>query len=76
MEKDNIKTCAKCGQQLRLPKDIGGMLMECPSCGHTFGSDFRLGGVRKVSAREGLPATIFNAPYRIACALYRRFFSR
>jgi len=74
MKKDNLMTCAKCGQQLRLPKNIGGMLMECPSCGHTFGSDFRLGEVRNTPS-QGLPATIFNAPYRIVRALYQRFFS-
>ncbi len=42
MGKKKIKNCARCNQQLRIPKDIGGMLMECPSCGHKFHTDFKL----------------------------------
>jgi len=38
------KKCPQCGQLLRFPDNIGGMLMECPSCGKKFQSDFKLGG--------------------------------
>ena len=38
MTDDMLKKCPKCGQQLRFPEDIGGMLMACPSCGNKFQS--------------------------------------
>jgi len=34
---------------LRIPADIGGMLMRCPSCGHEFYTDFKLAPI----VREG-----------------------
>jgi len=37
-----LKNCTKCNQQLRIPTDIGGMVMMCPSCGHKIHSDFKL----------------------------------
>lgn len=43
MEKYVIEKCEKCHQPLRVPSDIGGMLMRCPSCGHEFHTDFKLG---------------------------------
>jgi len=47
MEKDTIQRCRKCGQKLRFPRDIGGMLMACPNCGQKFQSDFKLKGSNK-----------------------------
>lgn len=37
-----IKECECCHQPLRIPADIGGMLMRCPGCGHEFHTDFKL----------------------------------
>jgi len=58
------KRCPKCGQQLRIPKSIGGVLMVCPSCGEKIKSDFKLGGVRR-SGHRGIVTTIFELPYNI-----------
>jgi hypothetical protein len=43
---DLIEKRPGCGQQLRFPEDIGGVLVACPSCGNKFQSDFKLGGTR------------------------------
>lgn len=37
-----VRTCPSCGQKLRFPPDVGGVLMACPECGHRFASPFRL----------------------------------
>ncbi len=37
-----VKKCSKCTQQLRIPTDIGGMVLRCPSCGHEFHTDFKI----------------------------------
>jgi predicted RNA-binding Zn-ribbon protein involved in translation (DUF1610 family) len=47
MDKNAIQQCSKCGQKLRFPPNIGGMLMACPNCGQKFRSDFRLGDCNK-----------------------------
>ena len=39
-----VRTCPGCGQALRFPPDVGGVLMACPECGHRFASPFRLAG--------------------------------
>ena len=44
---DPTRHCPKCGQALRFPNGIGGVLMACPVCGHRFASPFRLGGTAK-----------------------------
>lgn len=44
MSEGPVRTCPGCGQTLRFPCDIGGMLMACPVCGHQFASPFRLAG--------------------------------
>ena len=49
MENYVIKNCKACHQPLRIPANIGGMLMRCPNCGHEFHSDFKLG----LKAQEG-----------------------
>ena len=61
MENYVIKNCRRCHQPLRIPADIGGMLMRCPNCGHEFHTDFKLGplvregGNGKEPARETPP---------------------
>lgn len=42
-----VRTCPGCGQALRFPPDVGGVLMACPECGHRFASPFRLAGAVK-----------------------------
>ncbi len=42
MKNTTIENCAKCNQELRIPTDIGGMLMRCPECDHEFHTDFIL----------------------------------
>jgi predicted amidophosphoribosyltransferase len=64
------KKCPKCGQQLRFPKNVGGILMACPSCGKKFSSDFKLGGVRK---QKGIFMTIFEIPQSIINKIERYF---
>lgn len=65
------KKCPKCGQQLRFPKNIGGMLMACPSCGKKFSSDFKLGNVK----RKGALQTVFELPNEILGRICRYFSS-
>jgi len=62
MEKYVIENCKGCHQPLRIPSDIGGMLMRCPNCGHEFHTDFKLGlkydqgqeSARKTSSKKPL----------------------
>ena len=70
------KKCPKCGQQLRFPKNIGGMLMACPSCGEKFHSDFKLGGARSSNAHRGLFMTIFELPNKIMNRVSRLIFPK
>ena len=42
MSEGPVRHCPDCGQALRFPSHIGGMLMACPVCGHRFASPFRL----------------------------------
>ena len=42
-----VRTCPGCGQALRFPPDVGGVLMACPECGHRFASPFRLADAAK-----------------------------
>ena len=67
-----VKKCPKCGQQLRFPDDIGGMLMACPSCGNKFQSDFKLGRTRR-SDHRNLFIQIFEMPYTIVSRIGRYF---
>lgn len=73
MTDQTVKTCPKCGQQLRFPENIGGMLMACPSCGHKFRSDFKLGrtGSTGKSGHRNLFIIIFEMPYKIVSRIGR-----
>lgn len=66
------KKCPKCGQQLRFPENIGGMLMSCPTCGNKFHSDFKLGSPRRRDHRE-IVTNIFEMPWRIMRRIGRYF---
>ena len=46
----NVITCPKCDRQLRVPDDLIGQSVKCPSCGDTFTA--KVGG-GKVSSRSG-----------------------
>jgi tRNA(Ile2) C34 agmatinyltransferase TiaS len=69
------KKCPKCGQRLRFPENIGGMLMACPSCGKKFHSDFKLGSTRRSVHREIL-TTVFEMPCKIMKHIGRYFTSK
>jgi predicted amidophosphoribosyltransferase len=69
------KKCPECGQQLRFPKNIGGVLMACPSCGKKFHSDFKLGGIRKEEKRNVL-LTVFEMPAKIVSRIGRYLFPK
>ena len=51
-----VRTCPGCGQALRFPPDVGGVLMACPECGHRFASPFRLAGNAKNTTPQVPPA--------------------
>ncbi len=62
--------CSECGQLLRIPEKIGGILMVCPSCGNKIHSDFKLGsGSGCKVVQQGIAMRIFEMPYE----LLRRF---
>ncbi len=69
------KTCPKCGQQLRIPKHIGGMLMSCPSCDTKFASDFKIGNIKEAESR-GVATTIFELPSTFLERIIRFFVPR
>ena len=63
------KRCPKCGQQLRIPKNIGGVLMVCPSCGKKIHSDFKLSGLTRKGPRRNILKDFFEMPYNILCII-------
>jgi predicted amidophosphoribosyltransferase len=69
------KTCPECDQVLRFPRNIGGMLMACPSCGHKFHSDFKLSETAK-SESPGILTTVFEFPYKFMSRIVRSFFPK
>jgi DNA-directed RNA polymerase subunit M/transcription elongation factor TFIIS len=52
MKKTKIKSCRKCKQKLRIPQDIGGMVLVCPSCGQKYYTDFKLGIRQSTSSQD------------------------
>ena len=75
------KQCPGCGQYLRFPKKIGGMLMACPSCGHKFRTDFRFnfdsdGSNKPKSMESKMLKTIFEFPNKMVQGLGRYLSSR
>ncbi len=76
------KKCPKCEQQLRFPKGVGGVLMACPTCGHKFSSDFKVGNVgkRKLGSvgkrkQRGIGTQLFELPSTLLHYLSRLFTS-
>ncbi|PID77241.1 MAG: hypothetical protein CSB24_02385 [Deltaproteobacteria bacterium] len=77
-DKEHIeKQCPGCGQRLRIPSRIGGMLMKCPSCGKNFHTDFKLNHQPSPPAkktRKNPLVLLFELPTMLISYL-RRFFS-
>jgi uncharacterized Zn finger protein len=69
------KKCPECGQMLRFPVNIGGMLMACPSCGKKFHSDFKLADTKRCKRLKILINT-FEMPSNIIGRISRYFSSR
>jgi uncharacterized protein (UPF0212 family) len=69
------KKCPECGQKLRFPVNIGGMLMACPSCGKKFHSDFKLAESKRNKHLKIL-INIFELPSNIMGCIGRYFKSR
>ncbi|HML53700.1 MAG TPA: hypothetical protein PKC79_06355 [Solidesulfovibrio magneticus] len=57
-----VRTCPGCGQTLRFPPDVGGVLMACPECGHRFASPFRLAAAAKSPTPPVPPAAPAQPP--------------
>ena len=68
--------CPNCGQKLRVPKNVGGLLMACPTCGEKFHSDFKIGSTGQRAAPRGLFITIFEFPYKMVSRMGRFFFPK
>jgi len=69
------KKCPECGQMLRFPVNIGGMLMACPSCGKKFHSDFKLADTKK-SKHLKILTNAFEMPANIIGRINRYFNTR
>lgn len=71
MAKHKEITCSKCGQKLRVPGNVGGIVMACPSCGKRIHSDFKVGGVNKKKSvkqspkQPGVFIQLFELPGRL-----------
>jgi predicted amidophosphoribosyltransferase len=66
------KTCPKCGQKLRFPTHVGGIVMRCPSCGKEFHSDFKIGHAGKQQQPSPSPLmTLFEMPSRTIDSIAR-----
>jgi uncharacterized C2H2 Zn-finger protein len=66
--------CPQCGQKLRVPADIGGMLMACPTCGQKFYSDFKMKGAGK-DYSEHIVLHLFSRPATLLSRVVKFFFS-
>jgi len=61
------KKCPKCKQRLRIPKNVGGVTMVCPTCGTKMASDFKIGRVGAAGSGGVVQAivSLFEQPGRI-----------
>ncbi|MFU2210996.1 hypothetical protein [Solidesulfovibrio sp. C21] len=62
MSEGPVRHCPGCGQALRFPAGIGGMLMACPECGYRFASPFKLADPLAATTK----ASTVRAPTAIA----------
>jgi hypothetical protein len=58
MSKDPVRHCPGCGQALRFPTNVGGVLMACPECGYRFASPFKLAGNGAATAPCAVPSPL------------------
>ena len=72
------KKCPKCKQRLRIPKNVGGVTMVCPSCGNKMASDFKIGRHRsqQTGGVSQIFLNLFELPGRLFDNLMRRVFPR
>ena len=66
-----VKECPDCGQRLRFPTKVGGMLMKCPQCGTKFYSDFRVMGDDAAYMPKVLDAGLLQTIFEMPCNLIR-----
>ncbi len=55
MSQSAVRQCPGCGQTLRFPEGVGGVLMACPECEHRFASPFRLAGAARPAVSAAAP---------------------
>ena len=67
--------CPKCGQKLRFPNNVGGIVMKCPECGQRFHSDFKIGGGKgsKRAVDSNIFISLFEFPSRLIAKIVRLF---
>lgn len=65
------RKCPKCGQRLRIPENVGGVTMVCPTCGHKMASDFKVGHPQSQKS-EGF-VQLFIAAFEFPVRLLERF---
>jgi predicted nucleic-acid-binding Zn-ribbon protein len=75
MDDHTVRKCPKCGQRLRIPEKLGGMLMACPSCGNKLYSEFKLRHTGSGGHRNGF-ITLFEMPDTILSRIRRIFTSK
>jgi predicted amidophosphoribosyltransferase len=56
MAQDPVHHCPDCGQALRFPENVGGVLMACPVCGRRFASSFKLASASRPTGTVKTPA--------------------
>ncbi len=72
------KKCPKCKQRLRIPENVGGVTMICPSCGNKMVSDFKIDQTRsqKTAGVFHIFLILFELPGRFLDHLMKRVFPR
>ena len=50
-----VQHCPGCGQALRFPENVGGVVMACPNCGHRFASTFKLANTPRPARYSDVP---------------------
>lgn len=73
------KKCPNCKQRLRIPKNVGGVTMACPTCGTKMASDFKIGQARAAGPPESggivqVMINLFEQPGRFFDRLMKIFF--
>lgn len=77
MVEEKIIICPECGQKLRIPPGVGGIVLVCPSCKCKIKSDFILsstpGSTKAVSRKKkNIFLCIFELPGRLLDSFIHR----